>query len=79
MLQDKSSTRLHHNMHSNWNAHNKVEWFSDVDLKLFFRMLWVLDPDPTWLAKGSGFSSGSDPKYLLFHNANHFKDLFMAF
>jgi hypothetical protein len=34
----------------------------------------VLVPDPTLLAK----SSGSDPKYSLFHNANDFKGLLMA-
>jgi hypothetical protein len=38
--------------------------------------LWVLDPDldpdPTWPAK----SSGSDPKYSLFHNGNDFEAFF---
>jgi hypothetical protein len=47
---------------------------SVVDPILFFGIRisfssWVLDPDPTWPAK----SSGSDPKYSFFHNANDFK------
>jgi hypothetical protein len=53
-------------------------WSSVVDPDTIFLypypdpiFLWVLDPDPvmdpnlTWPAKSSGFSSGSDPKYSL--------------
>jgi hypothetical protein len=42
--------------------------------------LWGLDsdPDPTWLAKSFVSSSGSDPKYSLFHNACDLKAFLMA-
>jgi hypothetical protein len=41
-------------------------WFFDLDL----------DPDPTWPVKSCGSSSGSDPKYSLFHNTNDYKSFF---
>jgi hypothetical protein len=56
------------------------------DPKLFLKnpnpdpiFLWVLDPDPTWPAKSSGSSAGSDYKYSLFHNANDVEAFFIAF
>jgi hypothetical protein len=51
--------------------------FLDPDPAAIF--LRGLDPDPTGLAKISGSSSGSDLKYSLFHNANDFKGIFIAF
>jgi hypothetical protein len=55
-----------------------------VDPKLFFPdpiFRRVLDPDldPTWLVKCFGSSFGSGPLHSLFHNANHFKWLFIDF
>jgi hypothetical protein len=67
------------------SARYKILNNSGVDPKLFFLdpypdpnliFLCVLDPDPAGPVKSSGSSSGSDPKYSLFHNANNYKRFF---